>query len=127
MQAAYLNLTPAPPLQKRWAVPRIHITKAASLILLHPHHLAAAVLFRAQVPFTPDIIRNFTGLSVLISAGTQDTIVPRDQTEQLAAILRSGGVDVSLCWHRGGHELGDDDMAAARAWFSDNVIKRLAA
>jgi predicted esterase len=27
---------------------------AASLILLHPHYLAAAVLFRAVVPFVPD-------------------------------------------------------------------------
>jgi len=99
----------------------------ASLILLHPHYLAAAVLFRAQVPFTPDIMRNFAGLSIFISSGTRDTIVPRDQTEQLAAILKSGGADVSLFWHRGGHELGDDDIAAAKAWFSDNVIKRLAA
>jgi predicted esterase len=33
---------------------------AASLILLHPHYFAAAVLFRAMVPFTPDIIRNFS-------------------------------------------------------------------
>src|ERR1700731_948211 len=31
---------------------------AASLILLHPHCLAAAVLFRAMVPFSPDLIRD---------------------------------------------------------------------
>jgi peroxiredoxin len=42
---------------------------AASLILLHPHHLAAAVLFRAMVPFGPDIIRDFNNLSVFIGAG----------------------------------------------------------
>jgi predicted esterase len=100
---------------------------AASLILLHPHYLAGAVLFRAQVPFIPDIIRNFPGLSIFIAAGTRDTIVPGDQTEQLATILKSGGADVSLSWHRGGHELGDDDIADAKAWFSDKVIKRSAA
>jgi predicted esterase len=27
---------------------------AASLILLHPHHLAAAILFRPMVPFVPE-------------------------------------------------------------------------
>lgn len=100
---------------------------AGSLILLHPHYLAAAVLLRAQIPFTPDIVRNFTGLPIFIAAGMRDTIVPRDQTEQLAAILESGGADVSLFWHRGGHELGDDDIAAAKGWLADNVMKRLAA
>ena len=100
---------------------------AASLMLLHPHHLAAAVLFRAQVPFTPDIVRNFAALSVFISGGVRDAIVPRDQTEELAAILQSGGADVSLFWHPGGHELGNDDIAAAKAWLADKVTKRLAA
>jgi predicted esterase len=100
---------------------------AASLIFLHPHYLAAGVLFRAQVPFTPDLVRNFSELSVLLAGGTRDTIVPHDQTEQLAAILESGQADVLLFWHRGGHELGNDDIAAAKTWLADKVIKKLAA
>lgn len=100
---------------------------AASLILLHPHYLKAAVLFRAMVPFTPDIVRNFSGLSVFLAGGMRDSIVPHDQTEQLAAILQSGGADVSMFWHHGGHELGEDDIDAARTWLRDNVTKRLAA
>jgi phospholipase/carboxylesterase/glyoxalase family protein len=100
---------------------------AASLILLHPHYLKAAVLFRAMVPFTPDIVRNFSGHSVFLAGGMRDSIVPHDQTEQLAAILRSGGAEVSMFWHRGGHELGEDDIDAARAWLRDKVAKTLAA
>jgi len=100
---------------------------AASLILLHPHYLKAAVLFRAMVPFAPDIVRNFTGLSVFLAGGKRDSIVQHDQTEQLAAILQSGGADVSMFWHRGGHELGEDDIDAARTWLRDKVTKRLAA
>jgi predicted esterase len=100
---------------------------AASLILLHPHYVAAALLFRAQVPYTPDLVRNFGGLSIFIAAGIRDPIVLRDQTEQLAAILETGGADVSLFWHRGGHELGDDDIDAAKTWLSEKVSKRLAA
>jgi predicted esterase len=38
---------------------------AASLILLHPHYLAGAVLFRSMVPLVPDLIRDFSHLSVL--------------------------------------------------------------
>lgn len=100
---------------------------AASLMLLHPHYLAAGILFRPQVPFTPDLMRNFGALSVFIAAGIRDPIVPRDQTEQLAALLEAGGADVSMFWHRGGHELGDDDIAAAKTWLTETVIKRLAA
>jgi predicted esterase len=100
---------------------------AASLIFLHPHYLAAGVLFRAQVPFTPDLVRNFSELSVFLAGGMRDPIVPRDQTEQLAAILESGGGDVSMFWHRGGHELGEDDIDAARTWLRDKVTKRVAA
>jgi predicted esterase len=100
---------------------------AASLIFLHPHYLAAGVLFRAQVPFTPDLVRNFSELSVFLAGGMRDPIVPSDQTEQLAAILESGGADVSMFWHRGGHELGEDDIDAAMTWLRDKVAKRLAA
>ena len=89
---------------------------AASLILLHPHHLAAAVLFRPMVPFQPDILRNFSNLSAFIGAGRKDSIVGPDAPEELANILQLGGADVSLFWHSGGHELGQDDVDAARLW-----------
>jgi predicted esterase len=101
---------------------------AASLILLHPHYLAAAVLFRAMVPFTPDIIRDFRNLSIFIGAADRDPIVPQSQPQELAAIFESGGADVTLSWHRGGHELGSDDTEAAKLWLSeDRVRKRVAA
>jgi phospholipase/carboxylesterase/glyoxalase family protein len=100
---------------------------AASLIFLHPHYLAAGVLFRAQLPFMPDLVRNFSELSVFLAGGMRDPIAPHDQTEQLAAILQNGGADVSMFWHRGGHELGEDDVDAARTWLRDKVTKRLAA
>jgi predicted esterase len=101
---------------------------AASLILLHPHYLAAAVLFRAMVPFRPELIRNFKNLSVFIGAGRQDPIIPRGQAEELAATFESGGADVTVFWHTGGHELSQDDIEAARAWLSeDKIRKRIAA
>jgi predicted esterase len=99
---------------------------AASLIFLHPHYLRAAVLFRAMVPFVPELIRNFSELSIFLAAGMSDPIVPSEQTAALSSILESGGADVSTFWHRGGHELGEDDVAAARAWLSKTTI-RLAA
>ncbi len=101
---------------------------AASLILLHPHYLTAAVLFRAMVPFVPDLIRDFSHLSVFIGAGRLDPIVPSGQVEELGDIFKSGGADVTISWHQGGHELGEDDLHAAKTWLSkERVRKRVAA
>jgi predicted esterase len=97
---------------------------AASLILLHPHYLAAAVLFRPMVPFAPDLIRDFSHLSVFISAGRLDPIVPSGQAEELGAIFESGGADLTISWHRGGHELGDDDIHAANTWLSNEKLRK---
>src|SRR5215472_2880423 len=49
---------------------------AASLILLHPHYLAGAILFRAMVPLVPEIIRDFSNLSVFIGAAHQYPLIP---------------------------------------------------
>jgi len=101
---------------------------AASLIIIHPHYLAAAVLFRAMVPFVPELIRDLSHLSVFMGAGRLDPIVPSGQVEELAAIFESGGADVTISWRQGGHELGEDDVRAAKTWLSkDKVRKRVAA
>jgi predicted esterase len=99
---------------------------AASLILLHPHYLTAAVLFRVMVPFTPETIRDFRNLPVFIGAGDRDPIVPRSQPEELGETFESGGANVTLFWHRGGHELGDDDIKAAKAWLSEVKFQKRA-
>ena len=45
---------------------------AAGLILLHPHYLAGAILFRVMVPLVPEIIRDFRQLSIFIGAARLD-------------------------------------------------------
>ena len=100
----------------------------ASLILLHPHYMAAAVLFRAMVPFVPDLIRDFSHLSVFIGAGRLDPIVPSGQVEELGALFESGGADLTISWSQSGHELGGDDIRAAKIWLSrEQVRKKVAA
>jgi predicted esterase len=97
---------------------------AASLILLHPHYLAVAVLFRAMVPLVPDLIRDFSHLSVFIGAARLDPLIPSGQAEELVALFKSGGADVTISWHQGGHELGEDDVQAAKHWLSRESIRR---
>ena len=101
---------------------------AASLILLHPHYLAGAILFRAMMPFEPDLIRDFRQLAVFIGAGRLDPIVAAGGGQELAAVFESGGADMTVSWSQSGHELGEDDVRAAKTWLSkDELRMRIAA
>jgi predicted esterase len=81
-----------------------------------------------MLPFRPDLIRDFSPLSVFIGAGRLDPIVPSGQVEELGAIFESGGADVTISWRRAGHELGEDDVEAAKPWLSrEKIRKKLAA
>jgi predicted esterase len=91
---------------------------AASLILSSPRHLSGAVLFRAMVPFTPDAIPNLEGLRIFMGEGKRDPIIDAENARRLAAMFEEGGAQVSLHWHSGGHELGQDDVDAAKRWMA---------
>lgn len=89
---------------------------AASLLLLRPEILSAAVLFRAMVPLVPEIQPDLSSVRVLIGAGSMDSIVPASETKQLGELLRGAGADVTIRFFRGGHELTNEDVDAAREW-----------
>lgn len=94
---------------------------AASLILRYPRHLSGAVLLRAMVPFAPGAVPDLRGMPVFLGAGERDPIVPAADTRRLAAMFESGGADVSLHWHAGAHELGQDDVDAVKVWIARQV------
>src|SRR3954468_2185504 len=64
---------------------------AAAVLLLRPGTLSAAVLFRAMVPLTPDHEPDLAGTRALICSGRRDPIVPVENAERLAAMLRGAG------------------------------------
>ncbi len=91
---------------------------AGALLLLRPDALGAAVLFRAMVPLTPETLPGMPATPVLISNGKMDPLVSAEETERLAALLRSGGADVTVSWQNAGHELTDRDVITAREWLA---------
>jgi predicted esterase len=91
---------------------------AASLMLLHPDLLRAAVLFRAMVPFEPEETPDLSGVPVFLAAGRRDTMIPPDNTERLAAILQEAGADLDLRWKNTGHPLTYEEIEEAREWLS---------
>jgi len=89
---------------------------AASLLLLKPGALAAAVLFHAMVPIVPDPLPDLKGVPVFLTGGKQDTMIAPRETERLARLLESAGASVQLAWQPRGHGLSRPEMEAAREW-----------
>jgi predicted esterase len=89
---------------------------AASTLLLRPQVLAGAVLLRPMVPLVPEEIPDLSAKPVFIAAGRRDPLVAIAETERLESLLRSCGASVTLHWSGGGHNLAQDDFAAAQDW-----------
>ena len=89
---------------------------AASMLLLRPEVLSAAILFRAMVPLVPETQPNLSAVRVWIGAGTNDPIIPTSETKRLAELLRNAGTDVTMRFFQAGHELAPADIEAAREW-----------
>jgi phospholipase/carboxylesterase len=92
---------------------------AAAILLLRPEVFASAVLFRAMVPLVPPVLPNLAHARVLLLSGKQDVIVPIENAERLAAMLRAAGADVTSRFEPAGHALGFGDIEAARDWLKN--------
>ena len=91
---------------------------ASALMFVRPGVLRGAVLFRAMVPLPPDPAqtRALDGTRVLISNGRSDAIVPVEETERLARLLRNAGAEVDVQWQPAGHQLMPSDFSVAKIW-----------
>jgi predicted esterase len=91
---------------------------AASMLLLRPEALAAAVLLRPMVVLEPAQSPDLRGKRALISSGSFDPIVPSDHPERLASLLRRGGAHVDVQTHPASHGLVPGDLAAAKKFLA---------
>jgi phospholipase/carboxylesterase/glyoxalase family protein len=96
---------------------------AASTILLHPGLLRAAVLFRAMVPFEPEVTPNLSEMPVFMAAGRMDRMIPQDNTQRLADILTEAGAAVDLRWRNVGHPLTYEEVGEAKQWLAGILPK----
>jgi phospholipase/carboxylesterase len=88
----------------------------ASMLLLQPEILRAAILFRAMVPLVPENLPDLSPVRVWIGAGDQDPIIPASETQRLVELLRRAGADVTIRFANATHGLTDADVEAARHW-----------
>src|SRR5205814_5683 len=92
---------------------------AASMLLLRPEILRAAILFRAMVPFVPEKLPDLSSVRVWIGAGDQDPIIPASEAQRLVELLRRAGAHVTIHFATAGHGLTNDDLEAARHWLGE--------
>jgi predicted esterase len=94
---------------------------AASMLLLRPEILSAAILFRAMVPLIPETKPKLNSKRIWIGAGAHDSIIPASNTKELVNVLRNAGADVTIRFFQSGHELTSDDVDVARQWISELI------
>src|SRR5438093_13314325 len=92
---------------------------AASLLLLRPKTLRAAVLFRALVPLVPEKMPDLSSVRVWIGAGNQDPVIPTSDTQRLVELLRRTGADVTIRFFNAGHGLTNREIETAAHWLED--------
>ena len=92
---------------------------AASMLLLRPEIMHAAILFRAMVPLLPENLPDLSSAQVWIGAGSQDPIIPTSETQRLVELLRRAGADVTIRFFNAGHGLTNVEVDAAGQWLND--------
>jgi phospholipase/carboxylesterase len=93
---------------------------AASLLLLRPDIFEGAILFRAMIPLVPNPLPDLSNKKILLSAGVNDPIVSRMETESLYRLFQNANTNIVLKWQNSSHNLIQEDIVAARKWISNN-------
>src|ERR671921_2190049 len=90
----------------------------ASILLLRSEVLKGAILFRAMVPLIPNPLPNLSNKKIILSAGINDPIVSRTETENLYRLFHKTNANVTLKWQGSSHNLIQEDILVARKWIS---------
>ncbi|WP_298180920.1 alpha/beta hydrolase [Saccharomonospora sp.] len=91
---------------------------AAAVVLLRPDVLTEAVLFASMLPVPDPPRHDLSATQVLMANGRHDPMAPLVPAQELAAVLRERGAEVTEHWHSGGHQITVDGLAAAKKWLA---------
>ena len=94
---------------------------AAAVLLLRPETLAGAVLLRAMVPLPNEPVNGGSLAPALIVSGRRDPIVPIENANRLAEMLRAKGMTVDHRIIEAGHQLSDEDVELAAQWLKSSA------
>lgn len=92
----------------------------ASVLLRRPEVLAGAILFRAMVPFIPDVLPDLSKKFIILLEGMRDPIVSKQEAESLLKIFNKARSNVTIKWQDSGHNLTQEDIDSAKKWLEIN-------
>ena len=92
----------------------------ASVLLRRPEVLAGAILFRAMVPFIPDVLPDLSKKFIILLEGMRDPIVSKLEAESLLKIFNKAHSNVTIKWQGSGHGLTQEDIDSAKKWLEIN-------
>lgn len=94
---------------------------AASLLFHYKDALKGASLHHPMVPRRGIDLPDLSGKHVFIAAGTNDPICPAAESEELSSLLQQANASVELHWENQGHRLTNEEVMAAKRWYTDWV------
>ena len=89
---------------------------AASILMLRPHTLSGAILYRSMVPFIPQTLPDLTMKHIFMSSGIYDPIVSKQEAERLFGLFKNAGANISFIWQESGHQLTMEEIQKAKEW-----------
>jgi phospholipase/carboxylesterase len=90
----------------------------SSLMLLHPDVVKNAALLRPMVTIIPENLPTFADVYILMASGTQDSLVPVENTEKLIRLFQHSGAIVELFLNDAGHSLDARDEQVLGNWYA---------
>ena len=95
---------------------------ATSILLLRHNILQGAILFRAMIPLVPNPLPDLSTKKILLSAGVNDPIVSRTETENLFRLFQKTNANIMVKWMDSSHNLIQEDILVARKWISNSFV-----
>jgi phospholipase/carboxylesterase len=94
---------------------------AVSMLLLRPHILSGAILFRAMVSLVPEKLPDLSDKYILLSEGRYDPIASGEQAKELEKLLRKCGANVTMNWAESDHSLSQGEIPMAKRYILETT------
>jgi phospholipase/carboxylesterase len=95
---------------------------AANMMLSLPNPWKGALLLHPMLPRKVNESPRLDDVSILITAGNPDPIVPLVSTQSLVDTLIKFGANVSIEWFKHGHSISENEIVLTKTWYN-NLIR----
>lgn len=86
--------------------------------MLYPSEIDQAVLLHPMLPFEMDGAK-LLGKMFLVTYGTQDLMIPAEESEKVVSALKEARADVEVVKHEGGHEIQPAELEAVERFLRE--------